>query len=156
MTRQETAKLLSLIKLSYPTAYRNIDGDAATAIVNMWQMTFRDLPYPIAEQAYDHYRMYNKYPPTIANMVDEIRHIYYTAQECAAAQRLLGNMDLQRQYTLVMDYTRQFLDSDIGCINISDLARRIGDGHSTDGNQMMGTIEHYKSPQIAKNTFGGK
>ena len=108
MNKQETAKLLSLIKLAYPTAYRGIDNDTAKATITMWQMTFSDLPYPIMEQAYNHYRMSHKYPPTVAEIMEELRHIYYDAEECAMVQKYVGRQDLINQCKYVMAYTKPY------------------------------------------------
>ena len=80
MDKGEAAKLLSLIKLSYPTAYRDIDRETANATVNMWQMSFPDVPYPIMEQAFNHFRMVSKFPPTVAEMVEEGEHYDYLAK----------------------------------------------------------------------------
>lgn len=108
MTRQDAAKLLALIKLSYPTAYRDIDKDTANATIAMWQKTFCDLPYPIMEQAYDRYRMSHKYPPTVAEIVEELRHIYYDALQCAEIQKYVGRQDVINQCKLVMEYTKPY------------------------------------------------
>lgn len=108
MTRQDAAKLLSLIKLSYPTAYRDIDKGTVNATIAMWQRTFCDLPYPIMEQAYDRYRMTHKYPPTVAEMTEELRHIYYDAVQCAMVQRYMGNQEIINKCKLVMDYTKPY------------------------------------------------
>lgn len=126
MTRQDAAKLLALIKLSYPTAYRDIDKDTANATIAMWQMTFCDLPYPIMEQAYDRYRMSHKYPPTVAEIVEELRQIYYDAEECAMVLKHLDNQDMSNQYKLVMDYTKRYADiviSNPNSRNIIDYTR---------------------------------
>lgn len=83
MTKKEAAMLLDLIKLSYPTAYRDMDGTWKVATINMWASSFPDVPYPIIEQAFNHYRMTSKFPPTVAEMVEELRHIHYQAVELA-------------------------------------------------------------------------
>ena len=126
MNKQEAAKLLSIIKLSYPTAYRDIDRETATATVNMWAMSFPDVPYPIIEQGFNHYRMGHKFPPTVAEMVEELRHIYYQALEGAMMNKALGNMDLVQRFKEVMAYTSQYKDDDLGGLNISSLPMMIG------------------------------
>ena len=108
MNKQEAAKLLSLIKLAYPTAYRDIDNDTARATITMWQKTFCNLPYPIMEQAYNRYRMSHKYPPTVAEIVEELRHIYYDALQCAEMQKYVGRQDMINQCKLVMEYTKPY------------------------------------------------
>ena len=127
MNKQEAAKLLSLIKLSYPTAYRDIDKENANATVNMWAMSFPEVPYPIMEQALNHFRMVSKYPPTVAEMVEELKHLYYRATEGALLAKTLGDRDLLEQYKLVMSYTSRYKDTDsLGGLNIGSLAGRIG------------------------------
>ena len=138
MNNQEAAKLLSLIKLSYPTAYRDIDKATATATVNMWQMSFPDVPYPIMEQAFNHFRMVSKFPPTVAEMVEELRGVYFQATENALVQRALGNEEAVRQYRAIMEYTARYKDdSRLGGLNINSLPPMIdGGGH---GVQRSGT-----------------
>lgn len=122
MNKQEAVKLLALIKLSYPTAYRDMDDASKKATVSMWQMSFPDVPYPIMEQAFNHFRMVSKFPPTVAEMVEELRHIYYEATENALVCKSIGNQDLVDQYRLVMAHTARYKDTDnLGGLNIGSL-----------------------------------
>lgn len=124
MNNQEAAKLLSLIKLSYPTAYRDIDKATANATVNMWQMSFPDVPYPIMEQAFNHFRMVSKFPPTVAEMVEELRKIHFQATENALVCKGLGNHELAQRYWAVMDCTARYKNDDhLGGLNIDALPR---------------------------------
>lgn len=141
MNKQEAAKLLSLIKLSYPTAYRDIDKETANATVNMWQMSFRDVPYAIMEQAFNHFRMVSKFPPTVAEMVEEMKRIYLEATEGALIHKGLGNEEAVEQYRLVMAYTARFRDTEnLGGLNIGSLVGRIG---GSDDVQRLGTSRGY-------------
>ena len=127
MDKQEAAKLLSLIKLSYPTAYRDIDKETANATVNMWQMSFPDVPYPIMEHAFNHFRMVSKFPPTVAEMVEELKQIHFKATECALTHRSLGNEEGVSHYRAIMECTARFKDSaSIGYGGLSNL--RLGGG----------------------------
>ena len=76
MNKAEAAQLMALIKVAYPMSYRDVDRDTTIATVNMWAMSFPDVPYPIMEQAFNHFRMVSKFPPTVAEMVLELRSIY--------------------------------------------------------------------------------
>ena len=134
MNNQEAAKLLSLIKLSYPTAYRDIDKVTANATVSMWQMSFPDVPYPIMEQAFNHFRMVSKFPPTVAEMVKELRGIYFQAMEGALIQRALDNDEGVRQYQAIMEHTARYKDdSRLGGLNINNLPPMIGGGGYSEG-----------------------
>ncbi len=127
MNKQDAAKLLSLIKLSYPSSYRDIDRETANATVNMWAMSFPEVPYPIMEQGFNHYRMGHKFPPTVAEMVEEMRHIYHQALEGALIQKSLGNGEMVQRYREVMAFTSRYKDEDnLGGLNISSLPRLTG------------------------------
>lgn len=123
MNNQEAAKLLSLIKLSYPTAYRDIDKATANATVNMWQMSFPDVPYPVMEQAFNHFRMVSKFPPTVAEIVQELKGIYYEAMERASVHRAFGESDMVSRYQEIMNCTSRYAKGEIGGLNINAIPR---------------------------------
>lgn len=127
MNKQEATKLLALIKVAYPTAYRDMDDASKKATVNMWHMSFSDVPYPIMEQALNHFRMVSKFPPTVAEMVDELERIYHEATEGALVHKGLGNEAAVEQYRLVMAYTARFKDAEnLGGLNIQGLQGLLG------------------------------
>ena len=124
MNKKEAGKLLALIKLAYPTAYRDIDNETAIATVNMWQMSFPDVPYPIMEQAFNHFRMVSKFPPTVAEMVQELKGVYLEAVEGALVCKSLGDEAMVGRYREIMAYTERYKDdSRLGGLNIDTLPR---------------------------------
>lgn len=127
MNKVEAAMLLELITLSYPNAYRGMEDAWKKATINMWQMSFPDVPYPIMEQAFNHFRMTSKFPPTVAEMVEELKSIYFQATEGALVSKSMGNLEAVAQYRLVMTYTARFKDTDnLGGLNVGSLIGRIG------------------------------
>lgn len=129
MTKKEAAKLLELIKLSYPHTYRDMDDAWKIATINMWHMSFPDVPYPIMEQAFNHFRMVSKFPPTVAEMVQELRRIYYQATECALVQKALDNEEGVRQYRAIMSCTARYKDdTHLGGLNINSLSTMLTNG----------------------------
>ena len=134
MTKKEAAMLLELIRLSYPSAYRDMDDRWKVATINMWASSFPEVPYDIVEQAFNHYRMGSKYPPTVAEMVEELRHIHYQAVELANIQRMLGNQQMLEQYRSVAKCTERYTDArNLGGLNIAALQGRIGGGNDGSG-----------------------
>ena len=127
MTRQEAIKLLALIKVAYPTAYRDMDQASKQATVNMWQMSFPDVPFLIMEQAFNHFRMVSKYPPTVAEMVEELRHINYQATENALICSSFGEIEEVRRYEAIIQATSRFKDANVG-YQIRSLALAIDGG----------------------------
>ncbi len=45
MNKSETAKIMAVLKTSYPQYYRGMSDDELTAAVNLWQSMFDDTPY---------------------------------------------------------------------------------------------------------------
>jgi hypothetical protein len=111
LTREESIKLLALIKVAYPTAYKDMDRETKLATVNMWQMSFPTVPYVIMEMAFNSFRLKSKYPPTVAEMVDELRNSYYSAVLNANVAQGMGDSDTYRRCLYVMDHTSRFRDS---------------------------------------------
>ena len=135
MNRQEAVKLLALIKIAYPTAYRDMDEASKKATVTMWQMSFPDVPYPIMEQAFNRFRMVSKFPPTVAEMVEELRRIYYQATEDALFCKSLGDLDRAKQYWAVIDCTARYRNDDyLGGLNIDSLPKGITGGMGYENN----------------------
>ena len=139
MNRQEAIQLLALIKVAYPTAYRDMDQATKVATVNMWQMSFPEVPYQIMEQAFNHHRMVSKFPPTVAEMVEELKGVYYEALECASVHKTLGNEDEVRRYRTIMDCTSRYknnanLGLQLGGIRVAEIGG--GQYAGTSGNRL--------------------
>lgn len=136
MTKQEAIKLLAIIKVAYPTAYRDMDDASKRATVNMWASSFGDVPYPIMEQAFNHFRMTSKFPPTVAEMVEELKGIYYEALENANIHKTLGNRELVGCYQEIMGYTHRYAKGEVGGLNIDSLIPMLNGGGY---NERLGT-----------------
>lgn len=122
MTRRQAAQLLAIIQLSYPTFYRDLDDKTRDATVNMWHASFWDVPYPLMEQGLNRYRMTNKYPPTVAEMVEELRHLHYQAMEQVTVQQMLGNNEAVQRCLLVMRCTDRYKEpSRLGDLTMGNL-----------------------------------
>ena len=98
MNTLEATRLLALIKLAYPNSYKGMDNDSAMATVNMWESSFRDVPYQVMEQAFNTLRMQLKFPPTVADMAEQIRMLYYETEQLGDLQRHIGNHEGARRY----------------------------------------------------------
>lgn len=122
MTREESIKLLALIKVAYPTAYKDMDRETKLATVNMWQMSFPTVPYVIMEMAFNSFRLKSKYPPTVAEMIEELRNLHYCAMVDANVAKNIGDHEAFRRCLFVMDHTSRLRDSDtnINYVGISD------------------------------------
>ena len=79
MDKVEATKFLALIKVAYPTSYRDLDKTTTQATINMWKVTFSDVPFDVMVIAFEHFRRVSKFPPTVAEICEELKKIYYTA-----------------------------------------------------------------------------
>lgn len=112
MNKVEAAMLLELITLSYPNAYRGMQDSWKKATINMWASSFPDVPYPIMEQAFNHFRMVSKFPPTVAEMVEELKQIHYQATELALLNKSMGNEEEVPRYQAIMRVTARYKSLD--------------------------------------------
>ena len=118
MTREEAIKFLALIKVAYPTAYKDMDKESKLATVNMWHSTFPDIPLRIMEFAFDHFRRVSKFPPTVAEMYEELRGVYYRALQDSLTQE--DNNEIVQRCEWIMAYTNGFRGNNTPCkINYS-------------------------------------
>ena len=113
MTREESIKLLALIKVAYPTAYKDMDKDSKLATVNMWQMSFPRTPFVIMEMAFERFRRKSKFPPTVAEMIEELRDLHYTAIGDANMAQGIGDHETFKRCMFVMDHTSGLRISDV-------------------------------------------
>lgn len=108
MTFEESVKLLALIKLAYPNSYKDIDKDTQVATVKMWQRAFATVPSAIMELALDHFVKSSKFPPTIAEMCDELKGIHGEALLNVLTLEQGKERDFYRQ---IVKHTEQFKES---------------------------------------------
>lgn len=108
MNNYEAMQLLAMIKLAYPSSYKDLDANGAKATANMWENSFRDVPYQIMEQAFNSLRMKLKFPPTVAEMAEEIRVLHYEAAIQGDLMRQLGNQEAAARYYALSDSISRF------------------------------------------------
>jgi hypothetical protein len=85
-----------------------MDNESLMATVNMWAMSFPDVPYQIMEQAFNSLRMKLKFPPTVAEMAEEIGHLHYEMEQLGDVQRQIGNEEGARRYYALSDSISRF------------------------------------------------
>ena len=115
MNKEEATKFLVLVKVAYPSSYKNIDDITAEATVNMWHQTFADVPYAIMEMALDHYRRVSEFEPTVASIYKELKSLYYVALEDVM---LSDNETKIKAAKYVMEQTSRFSENIDSCYKI--------------------------------------
>ena len=118
MTLEESAKLLAMIKLAYPNSYKGIDNETIIATVNMWHRAFKSTPYGIIEMALDHFVKGSKFPPTIADIIEELQKMYGEATVNVLTLPA-GNERKVNQY--IRKYTESYTERNDSIIRYGDL-----------------------------------
>lgn len=135
MTLEESIKLLALIKLAYPNSYKDIDKDTQLATVNMWHRALGSTQFPIVQMALEHYIKGSKFPPTIADIIEELRTAYYEAWQNVVTLPEGKMRDLNRR---IMEQTAQYTDRNDSVIHYGAM-RNLLEGNSAlgieEGNQ---------------------
>ena len=68
MKREEVAKIISVIRSSYPQQYSGIDDISLDLLIEEWHLQFKNVPYSKVYVALQRYISVNVFPPTIAGI----------------------------------------------------------------------------------------
>jgi len=107
MNRNESAKLLELIQLAYPYAYKDQNNYHKLATIRMWESSFSGVPYSIIEACFNRYRMENRFAPTVADINLELRKLRSEAETARNIHRQLGNRKMEEHFRGILAATEQ-------------------------------------------------
>ena len=79
MTRDETIKLLSILKAAYPNFYKDMSRDTANGTINIWASQFAKYPASVVMIAVNKLISLNTFPPSINEVKEKIRSLYWEA-----------------------------------------------------------------------------
>lgn len=81
MTKTETAQILAILKAAYPNSYKNLTTEDVKATVNVWAAQFASMPVAVVMVAVNKLISTNVFPPTITEVKERIRSLYWEAWE---------------------------------------------------------------------------
>ena len=79
MTKQEAARILTILKAAYPATYRNITDNEAKGTIALWAAEFRIVPFEAVAMALKNLIKTSKFSPTIAEVYKEVKGLYWEA-----------------------------------------------------------------------------
>ena len=81
MTPKEALKILAILRASYPSckAYKDMTEDDAKSMALIWANQFMKIPYAVVAIAVNKWISSNKYAPSISEIKEKIRGLYYEA-----------------------------------------------------------------------------
>lgn len=81
MTREETIKILAILKAAYPNSYKNMTKEEASGTVTVWAMQFATIPAEVVMVAVNKLISTSPFPPAICEVKERIRSLYWEAWE---------------------------------------------------------------------------
>ena len=85
MTREETIKVLAILKAAYPNSYKGMTKEEANGTITIWSIQFANIPANVVMIAINKIISDSPFPPSISEVRDKIRGLYYEAQEMLRA-----------------------------------------------------------------------
>lgn len=81
MTREETIKVLAILKAAYPNSYKNMSEDEANGTVTVWAVQFTDIPVDLVMIAINKIISNSPFPPAISEVKEKIKSLYWEVWE---------------------------------------------------------------------------
>lgn len=77
MTREETIKILAILKAAYPNSYKNMTKEEANGTVAIWTMQFSTIPAEVVMFAINKLISTSPFPPSICEVKNKISGLYW-------------------------------------------------------------------------------
>lgn len=77
MTREETIKVLAILKAAYPNSYKGMTREEAQGTVSVWAMQFAAFPVEVVLLAINKIIASSTFPPTISEVKETMRGMYW-------------------------------------------------------------------------------
>ena len=79
MTRDETTKVLALLKAAYPNSYKGMTKEEAMGTISIWTMQFESVPGDIMLMAINRLISNKPFPPAISEVKLELHSLHWDA-----------------------------------------------------------------------------
>lgn len=77
MTREETIKVLAILKAAYPNSYKGMTREEAQGTVTVWSMQFAAFPVEVVLLAVNKIIASSTFAPSISEVKDKMRGMYW-------------------------------------------------------------------------------
>lgn len=109
MTKEETLRVLAILKAAYPSSYSGMTKREANGTVAVWYMQFADIPVDIVLMAVQKLISTNKFPPAISEVRNKISSIHWEASEMLySSMSTCLSEETKQQYRRLYDATKDF------------------------------------------------
>lgn len=149
MTLKESAQILAVLTAAYPNAYKNMSENEAAGVALVWASQFADVPADIVFMALQKAISTCKFPPTICEVKEKLKKLYFEAYEKISSHRSkfikLTDAELE-QYKRVSErtYAYKHIDAEPEIKTLLPLAQQMF-SNETGANAELGNVsETYK------------
>lgn len=110
MTREETIKILAILKAAYPNSYKNMTKEEASGTVTVWAMQFARIPAEIVMIAVNKLISTSPFPPAICEVKNKISGLYWESYEVLTEHKKYNTLtpDQERLYQQIFDIAGEF------------------------------------------------
>lgn len=92
MTREETIKILAILKAAYPNSYKNMSKEEANGTVTVWAMQFSNYPAEVVMIAVNKLIASSVFPPTICDVKKKVDSLYWELWEGLEMHKRMNNL----------------------------------------------------------------
>ena len=109
MTREETTKVLAILKAAYPNSYKNMSQQEALGTVAVWHMQFADMPPDIVMMAVQKCISSSTFPPSVSEVKKKIGALCWEAYDIITQiPGLSFSEEMVRQAERIYKITRDY------------------------------------------------
>lgn len=114
MTKDETLKVLAILKAAYPANYSGMSRREAEGVVTVWALQFADVSAEIVLMAVQKLISTSKYPPVVSEVKSKISAIHWEAYEALANSKAAATLpeEVQR-YEAICAATEKYRNPDV-------------------------------------------
>ena len=114
MTREETIKVLAILKAAYPASYKGMTKQEASGTVMVWATQFANVPGEVVLIAVQKLISSSNFPPSISEVKSKLRGLYWESWHIVNSHKqgvtVMDNQTLARTEA-IMNACRGFNDS---------------------------------------------
>lgn len=107
MTRDETIKVLAILKAAYPNSYKAMTKEEAKGMIAVWTMQFADMPADIVLMAVNKLISTNQFPPAISEVKKKISSLHWEAYDLISATKDELPKEELAKYQRIYDITKK-------------------------------------------------
>lgn len=97
MTKAEVNQIMGLIQANWPSAFKNLGTAQKKLVFSTWFFGLQDIPGEAAVIAVIKLAATSKWPPTLSEIRDKVRNMYYEAAYGDGIADIIDSMGLQER-----------------------------------------------------------